>query len=107
MADSMIDFIVIIMKNWIKTNSLPLSMALFMAIVTTIFIVFSPALWTAIIPAIFTVGIVLWAVSMKAENDPVWFWQDEIQVELLWIGFKMALPIIVIFGWLLLVLSSI
>lgn len=106
MADSMIDFIVIVMKNWIKTNSFPLSMALFMAIVTTIFIIFSPALWTAIAPGIFTVVIVLWAMSMKAENDPVWFWKDKFQLDLLWIGLQMAFPVILIFALLLWALYS-
>ena len=86
------------MKNWIKTNSFPLSMALFMAIVTTIFIIFSPG--------IFTVVIVLWAVSMKAEKDPVWFWKDKFQLDLLWIGLQMAFPVILIFALLLWALYS-
>lgn len=81
-------------------------MALFMAIVTTIFILFSPALWTAIAPGIFTVGIVLWAMSMKAESDPVWFWQDKFQLDLLWIGLQMAFPVILIFALLLWALYS-
>ena len=81
-------------------------MALFMAIVTTIFIIFSPGLWTAIAPGIFTVVIVLWAVSMKAEKDPAWFWKDKFQLDLLWIGLQMAFPVILIFALLLWALYS-
>ena len=92
---------------WAKTNSFILLLAMFSAACGGMFLAANSHAGNILCVAFSVLCLVFlaWACFTKADDKPIWFWQDGLFMALGWYAILMAAPVLIVFLLMTLLLT--